>query len=179
MAGYGDDAGLETWLSENGYTLPEGATLAVMRQRGSDYVDGVYGDPLAPRSFKGTPTGGYEQPRAMPRTGLTAWKQAVPDNVIPVQVINASYFAGYMDASSPGSLYSDVSQSGAIKMEQIGDLKTEYFGRDDNTTIMTSTQAPMFSYIEGMLAPFLTGSASVAALGLWSIGTRHCEGDAT
>jgi hypothetical protein len=44
MAGYGNDEGFATWLAENGHTLPDGAPLpAVLRQRGSVYIDGHYG----------------------------------------------------------------------------------------------------------------------------------------
>ena len=68
MAGYGDDSGLAAYLAAQGYVLPEGAaTLAVLRQRGSDYLDGLYG-----AQFRGVPTDGVTQERAWPRTGATA-----------------------------------------------------------------------------------------------------------
>lgn len=65
MAGYGDDAGFEAWLTENGYTLPGGAPSGeVLRNRGAGYIDGVYG-----ARFSGIPTGGLAQERAWPRAG--------------------------------------------------------------------------------------------------------------
>ena len=42
MAGYGDDTGFAAWLADAGLSLPVGAPLpAVLRQRGSDYLDAV------------------------------------------------------------------------------------------------------------------------------------------
>lgn len=169
---YGTDQGLLDWATQNGFAIPAGAVPAVMRQRGSVYLDGTYGDPLAPRTFKGVPTGGYAQANQWPRTGVSVYKQPVPDNVTPVQVEHSAYYAGWLDATTPGSLQSDTSQSGAVKSEQIGDLKTEFFGPGDKSTVMTSSPAPVFSYIEGLLGPFLVGSASAASIGLWSIGPK-------
>jgi hypothetical protein len=54
MAGSGDDSGFEAWLAENGHTLHDGSlSSAVLRQRGSAYVDGVSGS-----RFPGVPTEG-------------------------------------------------------------------------------------------------------------------------
>ena len=67
MAGYGDDDGFQAFLTANGYTLPDGApAAAVLRQRGSVYVDGTYS-----LRFSGSPTGGAAQEREWPRTGAT------------------------------------------------------------------------------------------------------------
>lgn len=43
MSGYGTDEGFTAWLTANGYTLAEGAPAkAVLRERGSAYVDGLF-----------------------------------------------------------------------------------------------------------------------------------------
>lgn len=171
MAGYGTDEGFADWLTANGYTLPVGApTPAVLRERGSNFIDAAYGDPLAPRSFKGEPTGGYAQVRSFPRTGMLVYKATVPSDIIPVAVEAASYHAAWLEASSPGSLSADMSQSGAVKREKIGELETEYFGAGDSARSMTTVTAPAFLAIDGLLSPYLQGSISTASIGLWSLG---------
>lgn len=162
MAGYGDDSGLADWLAANGYTLPSGApTPAVLRQRGSDYIDGLYG----PR-FRGFPTDGVTQDRAWPRTGATAYGSSIADDLIPTAVINASYAAAWYEANNPGSLAVAASAAGAIKREKVGPLETEYFeGSGDaagDATLKIST-------VEGLLAPFLIPGA-VPGFGILSVG---------
>jgi hypothetical protein len=173
MAGYGSDGGFTTWLAANGYTLPaDPPSHAVLREAGSSYIDTKYGDPLASRTFKGQPAGGFAQERAFPRSGVTVYAQAVPTDVIPVVVEKASYYAAYIVATDPTALHSSVGQSGAVRRERIGDLETEYFGPQDGMTVMVDSQSPSFSYIEGLLSPFLQGSSSNMTLMVRSLGPR-------
>lgn len=149
MAGYGDDTGFSAWLAARGYTLPVGKVAAQMRQLGSDYIDGTYGD-----RFSGYPTGGVEQERAWPRTGaMTTSCQAIPSDVVPLAVVNASYAAAYQEATNPGSLSSSTGSSGAVKREKIGSLEVEYAGATSSAAITTT--APIFSAVDGLLAPYL------------------------
>ena len=100
MSGYGTDEGLTAWLAANGYTLPADApTAAVLRERGSVYIDGAYGS-----RFSGTPAGGFAQERAWPRTDAYAYGSAIGPDVVPAAVVQASYHAAYAEAVSPGSL---------------------------------------------------------------------------
>lgn len=149
MAGYGSEEGLTTFLTDNGYTLPVGAPApAVLRQRGSAYLDGLYG----PR-FVGTPTDGFTQERAWPRTDAEAYGTAIPSNTVPVAIEHASYFAAYQEAVSPGSLSVVANASAAIKREKIDVIETEYVtGSGDALKDAT----PVLSAIEGLVAPFLT-----------------------
>lgn len=162
MAGYGDDSGFTAWLATNGYSLPEGAPAeAVLRQRGSAYVDAVYG----PR-FPGVPTAGLAQDRAWPRTGATAYGAAIADDLIPTPVVDASYFAAYQEATSPGSLSVITSTAAAVRREKVGALEVEYFqGQDSALTNAT----PMILAVDGLLAPLLLGEAPKVGLGLWSL----------
>lgn len=149
MAGYGDDSGLSVWLAGQGLTLPPGSpTPAVLRQRGSDYVDGLYG-----QRFPGSPTGGFAQERAWPRAEAeTNQGSAIPSDVVPVAVINASYAAAYHEAENPGSLQASATAAGNIKREKTDVLETEYFeGSGDALEDAT----PLLSAVEGLLAPFL------------------------
>lgn len=165
MAGYGDDTAFAAWLTANGYTLPVGAPApAILRQRGSAYVDGLYGS-----RARGVPTGGYAQERAWPRIGATAYASAIPDDAIPAAWIEASYHAGLYEAENPGGLAVVVTGAGAIKMEQVGSLKTEYF---EGSADAIGNATPMLSAVEGLLGPFLIPTDSAPSLGIWSIGGR-------
>ena len=159
MGGYGTDDGFTSWLASNGYALPVGApTAAVLRQRGSSYIDATYG----PR-FVGQPTGGFTQERAWPRTGAVAHGTAVPNDVVPEAVTSASYEAAYQEAVSSGSLTAVGSTAARVKREKVeGAVEVEYqstFGSktlaEDMTVVVTS--------IEGLLAPYLGPKLAVGA----------------
>lgn len=150
MAGYGDDSAFAAWLTENGYTLPDGSpAAAVLRNRGSVYVDGTYG----PR-FSGAPTGGFAQERQWPRTGATAYGQAIGDTVIPSAVIEASYAAAWQEASSPGSLSASGSEASRVKRERVeGAVEVEY--QSSSGEFSASSMVTLLTAVEGLLTPFL------------------------
>lgn len=149
MAGYGDDSGFNAWLASNGYTLPGGApTVAVLRQRGSAYIDGLYG----PR-FPGTPTGGLAQERAWPRTDAeTIYGETIGSTTVPNAVIEASYAAGYYEANNTGGLAPSASAAGAIKREKVDRIEVEYF---EGAGSAVANAMPVLSTVEGLLAPLL------------------------
>lgn len=167
MAGYGEDEAFEAWLEANGIDLPSDAPEpAVLRERGSAYVDGLYG----PRA-RGVPTGGYAQSRAWPRTGATAYGSAIPDDVIPVAWIEASYQAAAYEGANPGGLAA-VSTGQAVRRvrEKVGSLETEteYFEGGDAEV----SGATVLSAVEGLVAPFIA-PLSAPSFGIWSIGGRQ------
>jgi hypothetical protein len=150
MAGYGDDSAFEAWLEENGYSLPAGAPLpAVLRQRGSVYVDGLYGI-----RFVGEKTGGWEQERAWPRIDAYAGGTAIPDEVVPLPVIHASYEAALQEAREPESLSLIGSAAERVKREKVeGAVEVEY--QQASSDEFASAITPVMTVIEGLLAPFL------------------------
>lgn len=148
MAGYGTDEGLTAWAAENGYTLPVSPAKAVLRQRGSTYIDGVYGS-----RFPGVPAGGVEQERAWPRTGATAYGEDVAASAIPTIIVQASYLAAVQEGASPGSLSVVVTASQQVKREKVGPLEVEYQSSSGTSTVAAAT--PVLSAIEGLLTPFL------------------------
>lgn len=172
MAGYGDDAGFAAWLTENGHVLPGGAPApAILRQRGSAYVDGQYG----PR-FTGAPTGGYAQERSWPRTGAFAYwpragfsahSSAVPDDVVPTLVIQASYAAALYDAQNPGGLSVAVVAAAQVKREKLDALETEYFAPTGDAL---ANATPILSEVEGLLSPFFLATLPTTLLGIRSLG---------
>jgi hypothetical protein len=152
MAGYGDDSGFSDWLSANGYTLPESApTAAVLRNRGSIYVDGSYG-----LRFPGTPTGGADQERAWPRTDATdRWGNALDPNTVPARVVQASYAAAWAEASSPGSLVASGSTASRVKREKVeGAVEVEY-QQASGSAALAADLTPVLTEVEGLLAPLL------------------------
>ncbi|MNH49249.1 hypothetical protein D3C73_08200 [compost metagenome] len=147
MAGYGDDAKFNAWMASNGYSLPAGGVaVAVLRQRGSAYVDGLYGS-----RFSGRPTGGFEQERAWPRVGACAHGQSIPSDVVPVAIEQASYHAAYQEAVKPGSLAIAVTAAGALKRKKIGPLEKEYFEGSGDAVADGTLK---LSAVEGLLSPF-------------------------
>jgi hypothetical protein len=147
MAGYGDDAKFTAWMASNGYSLPDGGVaVAVLRQRGSAYIDGLYGS-----RFSGQPTGGFEQERAWPRVGACAHGQPIPSDVVPVAIEQASYHAAYQEAVKPGSLAIAVTAAGSLKRKKIGPIEKEFFEGSGDAVADGTLK---LSAVEGLLAPF-------------------------
>lgn len=163
MAGYGDDTLFAAWMASNGLTLPEGAlSPAILRQKGSDYVDGLYG-----ASLPGSPTGGIDQERAWPRVGARAFNVSLADDAIPLKWVHASYWAAHHEGNNPGSLAVSAKTSGAIKRKKIDVLETEFFEGTGNAAADATVR---LSAIEGLVAPFLIPAISGSGLGLWAVG---------
>lgn len=162
MAGYGDDAGFTAWLSDNGYTLPAGApSPAVLRNRGSQYIDAAYGS-----RFLGSVLDPLQE-RQWPREGAIVNGKLIPSNVVPVAVINASYFAAYQEAINPGSLSATGSAFNAVVREKVGQLEVQYANAQSDGTAASIT--PLISIVDGTLAPYLRDD-SLQCFGIWSVG---------
>lgn len=148
MAGYGTDAGFSDWLASNGYQLPVTAPApAVLRHRGSVYIDGLYGP-----KFAGVAADGFSQERAWPRVSAEAFGQAIPSNVIPVAIEQASYAAAWYEANNEGGLNPAASQSGAVKRKKLDMLEVEYFQGSGNAVTDATVR---IAEVEGLLAAFL------------------------
>lgn len=151
MAGYGTDAAFEDWMADNGLTMPLNApTPAVLRRRGSVYIDGLYEARLP-----GSRAGGFAQERAQPRTGATFNGEAIPSDVVPVAWEHASYHAAYQEAASPGSLSVAASTSGAVKREKVDSLEVEYVAGSGDPVADAMVR---ISAVEGLLAPFFAAA---------------------
>lgn len=159
MAGYGDDAGFTAWLADNGYELPDEApAVAVLRQRGATIVDALYGS-----RFVGEPTGGFAQERAWPRTGAFAKGTVIPADVVPNDVIIASYHAALSAVESTGD-NTAIGTPQIIKRDKVGDVETEF--ADTASAFRWGDDVPV-SILDGLLAPYLRISS---CLGIWSVG---------
>lgn len=150
MAGYGSDDGFAAWLSANGHTLPATAPApAVLRQRGSDYIDGLYG-----KRFSGAPTAPLTQERAWPRTGASIHGADIPADAVPTAVINASYAAAWREGQKPGSLSVAVTPARQVKRVKAGSTEVEFASADASV----ASAVPVLSEVEGLLAPLLAAT---------------------
>lgn len=149
MAGYGTNDAFTAWLTANGFTLPGTASsLEVLRQRGSEYIDAVYG----PR-FVGFPTAGVEQDRAWPRINAVVYGSALATDVIPLKIVHAAYRAAYVEAIKPGILSVIEVPSRRVKSQEVKGIKREFF--DPKITDSIAASVPIISDIEGSLSPYL------------------------
>lgn len=162
MAGYGDDTGFTAWLADNGYFLPGTApSPAVLRNRGSQYIDAVYGS-----RFLGSVVDPLQE-RQWPRERAIVNGKLLPSDVVPPAVINASYQAAYQEGLKPGSLTAIGTSSGAVKRVKVGQIEKEFVGGQSDGTASAIT--PLISIVDGMLAPFLKDE-DLVCLGIWSVG---------
>ena len=105
---YGSDAGLTSYLTASGRTLPVGADPAVVRFWGSLYVD----------SFEQFYRGASLQPDAsFPRD---LWP------VVPVNVESATYEAAFAYASGVPIFGGGGTAGGQVTSEQVDTLKVTY-----------------------------------------------------
>lgn len=113
-------------MADRGHTLPSGAlTVAVLRQRATDYIDAVYG------------------PRLI-------GDQAVDPLLTALET--ATYVAAWHEANSPGSLSASATASSAVKRKKIDVLETEFFEGSGDAAADATVR---LSLVEGILAPYL------------------------
>ncbi len=155
MAGYGTNEAAQAYWEAAGYVVPDGtndAQKTAARQRGSLAIDRYE------RFFSGTRTGGFAQERAWPRTGAsTYYGEAIPSDMVPVAIENASYEAAWLELGTPGILSPVVTGSSTVKREKVGQLEVEY--STSSSTSMEDVIAmatPVVTAIEGLLWPLMT-----------------------
>ena len=151
---YGDDAGFTAWLSANGYALTDGMLApAVLRLRGSNYVDATYG-----ARFKGQPTEGVMQSRAWPRTGI----DDVPADTVPQRVIDAAYEAAWVEAQNPGSLSVIATPGQRVVRERVEGAVDVSYAAPGSDAVADAT--PILTSVEGLLWLFLRPAFEPAAM---------------
>lgn len=145
---YGDDAGLAAWAAARGLTVT--GTPAVLRQLGSDYLDGAYEG-----LWSGYRTDPFGQENAWPRTGATLnCVTAIPSDLIPLAVINASYRAAYLESVTPGVLTGPVQSGARVKRERVeGAVEIEYM--DDGAVLAGSASGFVDPSIDGAMGQFI------------------------
>lgn len=146
---YGDDAGFTAYLASFGYTLPAGPTPAILRARGSAYLDGTY-----EALWTGQRTGGVMQADGWPRTGAKiGCVTAIADDVTPLAVVNASYRAAWLEASVPGALSPAPSTGARVKRQKVDVIEREFF--DDGKAQAGAAGGFIDPAIDGAMRAFI------------------------
>ncbi|GAA0212490.1 hypothetical protein QOZ96_003593 [Brevundimonas nasdae] len=141
MSARGSDEGLAAWMDARGYSTSLGdLTPAQLRQRATDYIDGLYGTRIV-----------GDQTSEPLRTALEY----------------ATYAAALHESANPGSLAVGVTAAGALKRKKIDTIEKEYFEGSGNAVTDNTLR---LSAVEGLLAPFLIPDNSAPYLGLWAVG---------
>lgn len=157
MAGYGTDEGFAAFLTGNGYTLPDDAPVpAVLRQRGSDYLDAAYEARLSCSAR----AGGFTQERAWPRTGHTHYGASVPDDLIPLPWISASYRAAWLEASQPGWASGSINPNRITKREKVDVIEREFFASSE-TGAVKGSGGNTDAQIDGAVTPWLCSALNL------------------
>lgn len=149
---YGTDDGFSSWLAGQGLALPVGSPdISVLRQIGSSYVDAAYESRLQCSRR----TGGFNQELAWPRIGHSINGEAVPDDLIPMQWVYASYRAAYLTALTPGWATTGIDAARQTKRERVDTIEREFFAASDAAGSDVAPGMPSDSIINGMLLPWL------------------------
>lgn len=150
---YGTDEGLTAYLAANGLTLPVGSpSAAVLRQRGSAYLDAAY-EPELQCSARTDP---LIQADAWPRTGhVTQSGVSVPGDIVPLPWVTASYRAAWLEASSPGWASGTIDPNRRTKREKADVLEREIFAPSETGGSAKGILGNVDNVIHGMVAPFL------------------------
>lgn len=126
MAAYGTDAGIQAWLDANGHVLPANApSPAILRERGSAYIDATY-EPMLSCSSR---AGGIGQDLAWPRTGHIVSGEVVAG--VPQPWVNASYRAAWLEAVTPGWASGSIDLNRLVKRQKVEGLEREFFSPSD------------------------------------------------
>lgn len=157
MAAYGTDAGFQAWLLGNGFALPPTApSPAVLRLKGSVYVDGLYGSQLS----CSRPAGGFEQERAWPRIGAKAGKEEIPEDVIPEAWVRAAYRAAWLEAETPGWTSGTFNPARRVKSQRVGEISREFFDSAKAAAGGPTAASNIDADIAAWVGPFLCAKAS-------------------
>lgn len=148
---YGTPAEFTAYLGAMGHpatvTPEEAATLLA---RATSYIDAVYGP-----KFCGTPTGGYEQIEAWPRSGAVVFGQAIPPEVVPAAIKRATYRAAYLLWDGFSLVVSSTTGARVKRQKVDGAAEREFF--DDGSVKLGNASYLIDAEIDGLLRPFLCG----------------------
>ncbi len=167
MTAYGTDHGFAEWLIEQGYDLKaDGPWQDALRARGSAYVDGYE------QYWTGHRTNEVWQDRAWPRSGAKLnCTVDIPDDVVPIAIITATYRAAWLESQTPGILAGAATAPGKrVKRNKVeGAVEREYF--DDGKAAVGSGPAFIDSIIDGALRQFACTEQPGGTAFMWSLGS--------
>lgn len=143
---YGNENDFRAWMDQNGYVLSgEDAGVPALLSRASGYIDATYG-----ARFKGMTTA-IDQADQWPRTGAVVNGRVVPDDLVPLAIVEATYRAAR--AEGQGFSLSRVYDPAAplVKRSKVDVIEEEYF-----EPATAGGGFPTIPGLEGLLTPFLT-----------------------
>lgn len=116
--------------------------------RASSAIDGMYG----PR-FPGKKAGGREQALAWPRAGAIdhCAGEEIPEDEIPVGVVNATYELALAELASPGSSTPTVTPGQVVQSESVGPISTSYFAPGQGAASGLDAQRQVLFAVEDAL----------------------------
>ncbi|WP_435170821.1 DnaT-like ssDNA-binding protein [Falsirhodobacter sp. 1013] len=156
---YGTDDGFADWLDSLGISLPVSAPdLAVLRARGSDYIDAAFG-----ARFKGVTTA-VDQPNQWPRSGVVLNGRPLPDGLVPLAVVQAAYRAALAEGQGFSLSRTIDPTAPIVKREKVDVIETEYFQPPANA----DAGVPVVAGLDGLLAPFLK-PVNARLIGAWVV----------
>lgn len=150
---YGNLTDASAYMAARGYawTGDDEAKEAALLL-GSEYVDSL--GLVKPCFWVGTKTGGRSQVRQWPRTGaVDGFGEAIANDEIPQEVIEASYQAAWRELANPGALNPDYVASDTFKSAKVGPLEVTYATSSAPDAIPTK---PVVSVINDLIGPLLT-----------------------
>lgn len=146
---YGSDADFNAWLVSMGLSLPVDApTPAVLRAVGSAYLDAMYG-----ARYSGH-VATIDQVDEWPRSGAYRGFAPMPEDLIPLGIVHASYFAAYYAANNPGAFFVGGTASSLVKRETVGPLTFEY-AVPTNSADVAALLTPILPFTDGLVMPYL------------------------
>lgn len=146
---YGTVAEFEAYLSTMGLPAPSDPALAApFLAQATAYINAVYGP-----KFCGSPTGGFEQIDAFPRTGVVVYGQEVPPDVIPLAIKRASFRAAHLISTGKALVFSSTAGPRIKRQKVDGVAEREFF--DDGLVQIGNSSAVIDTEIDGLLQPFL------------------------
>lgn len=162
---YGSDSDFQAWLTAQGLTLPVGANLTALRTIGSAYVDGAYEHRLSCSRR----AGGYMQDLAWPRASHYLNGQELPPDFIPPGWVNASYRAGYLEATNPGWATGSTNPNRVTKREKADVIEREFFAASDTAQADVAAGMNADGVINGMVSIWLCPTTRNPNSLLWVI----------
>lgn len=145
---YGTDEDFQQWAEAQGIALPTSPAAAVLRNRGSAYIDALYGARFVGRRAS------WDQDDEWPRTGaMTNIGEVVPPNAVPRQVVLASYRAAAAEAQGVDLArpFDPAGGEARVKREKVDVIETEYVAPPADA----ASAAPVVAGLESLLAPFI------------------------
>lgn len=113
--------------------------------RGSAAIDAIYRNTLP--GFKRT---GRAQAMEWPRSGAyDNSDELIPDDEVPIEVVQATCEAAVRELASPGSMMPDLERGGGVRILKAGSVEIEYGANAANTTT--------FSTINNLLSGLISG----------------------